>query len=242
MNEYLKYTNVQNDVSGIKRLKFIIDFCDKNFTKAKILDAGCGTGSISIPLGLKHEVTGIDIDKASISIAEKRNKFENARFSAGEISGIKEQHDVVLCIQVLEHLEKPEEMMNAIFRTSKKFAIITVPNGYGISEITGRIIGRARGTAKLKNATKTNEGMFTANYDNPHIQKFTIKKIRKLAENAGFTIKQIKNHNFLMSAFPFNQLFFHTPLKRALEKIDEAIADMLPHFMASGWYFVLEKK
>lgn len=240
--ELLKYTNVRDDVSGMKRLAFISDFIDANFEKAKVLDVGCGTGSITIPLGLRHDVTGIDVDEKSIELAKLRNKFDNVKFFSEDIGSVKDLFDVVLCIQVLEHLENPEKMMKEISRVAKKYVIVTVPNGYGPSEVAGRIISKIRGKTRLKNITKTNEGMFTANYENPHIQKFTVKKMKIIADEAGFTIKNIKHHNFLLGTFPFNQLFFHTPMKRVLEKIDEKAADILPHFMVSGWYFVMEKK
>mgnify|MGYP003966453521 CR=1 FL=1 len=242
MNAFLKHTNVQDDVGGINRLKFVTDFI-KKINNASILDVGCGTGSITIPTGLvAKKIRGIDVDKASIEIAKKRNKLPNVSFEVKDIKEEKEKYDVVLNIQVLEHLQNPESMLKEISRVTKKWAIITVPNGYGSSEIIGRLITRTRKTTKLKSKTKTNEGMFTANYDNPHIQKFRIKQLKKLANKAGLKIRKIKNHCFILGTFPINQLFFHTPLRRLLEKVDQKIANVLPHRMVNGWYVIMEKK
>jgi len=240
MKEYLKYTNIQKDVTGIKRLEFIIRFVSK-FKKANIIDIGCGTGSITIPIGsLGYDITGIDVDKKSIEIAKKRNVFEKVKFFTKKIQEVKEKYDIALSTQVLEHLENPLEMMKEISRITRKYAVITVPNGYGPSEITGRLIAKIRKTGP-KSRTRTNNGMFTANYDNPHIQKFRIKNIKEMAEKAGFKVIIIKHHNFILGTFPFNQLFFHTPFKRWLEKADSKIADILPGRMTSGWYFVMKK-
>lgn len=239
---YLKYTNVHHDVTGIKRLQFIMHAINKRFHRANILDIGCGTGSVTIPLGCsEHKIDGIDIDSKSIEIAKNRNNLDNVEFEVKDIKSVRKQYDVVLAIQVLEHLHNPLEMLKEIHRTTKKLAIITVPHGYGPSEIVGRVIGKVRGDTRLKSGTKTNEGMFTANYNNPHVQKFTVKKMRDLAEMAGFKLKEVHHHNFLLGTFPFNQLFFHTPWKRVFERIDSKVADKISPRMVSGYYFVLEK-
>ncbi len=242
MKEFLKYTNVQEDIGGINRLNFIINFIKKLKDKS-ILDVGCGTGSITIPSGLvANKVKGIDVDKKSIELAKKRNQLPNVKFETKNLKEEKEKYDLVLSMQVLEHLHNPEEMLKDIAKVTKKWAIITIPNGYGSSEIIGRLISQIRKTTRLKSKTKTNEGMFTANYDNPHMQKFTIKQMKKLANNAGLKIRKIQNHCFILGTFPLNQLFFHTSLKRVLEKIDLAIANIVPHTIVNGGYFIMEKK
>jgi 2-polyprenyl-6-hydroxyphenyl methylase / 3-demethylubiquinone-9 3-methyltransferase len=78
-----------------------------------ILDIGCGGGLISVPLSrLGAKVTGIDADAQAISIAKNHAKGEGLPINF--ISGAAEdlvtkgqKYDVVLALEVIEHVENP---------------------------------------------------------------------------------------------------------------------------------------
>lgn len=248
-NKIWKLTNYQNDVGGQKRLSFILSqVIDKKRSRSKkldILDVGCGTGSVTIPLAFFGDsVVGIDLDEKSIMIADERNMFDNLKFYKQDISKIDKKFDIITCIQVIEHLKKPEALIAELGKKLKQdgILILSTPNGYGYSEFVNRIISSLKKIMNINSTYKTNDGQFTSD-KSPHIQKFTVKKIKQMLSKNNLTIKKIKKHMFLMSGFPFNMLFFKFPKKisRCLEKIDSTIADQLPAFCSTGWYFVLRR-
>lgn len=58
-----------------------------------------------------------------------------------------------------------------------------------------------------------------------HIQFFTIKKLKQLAQNNGFKIIKIKNSNIIDDVFPFSII---TRKLLFIQKLDSLISDILP--------------
>lgn len=88
------------------------------------LDIGCGGGIFSEALARNFNVTGIDIDDNLIKIAQSRQS--NITYQHGSLADIKEQRyayfDLVTCLEVLEHVHNPQNMINEI-------AYVTKPQG-----------------------------------------------------------------------------------------------------------------
>jgi len=97
-----------------------------------ILDVGCGEGIVmryvldSIP---EVKVEGIEIHLESLKIAKKINP--ETRVCQGTIYELPfkpDSYDLVLCTEVLEHLQDPEAAFLELYRVSKRFVIVSVPN------------------------------------------------------------------------------------------------------------------
>lgn len=105
---------------------------DKNCT---ILDIGCGNGkflNILNKLGFQN-LYGIDISSQQIEIAKKSNLINvECIDSLIFLKNVKEKYDVILLIDVLEHLELEYslELINLIYKALKKDGklFIQVPN------------------------------------------------------------------------------------------------------------------
>ena len=104
----------------------------KKLKISSILDAGCGEGFTLEMLrkqriGKKHE--GIDFLKTAIEIGRKVHpKVKLKQASIYKLPYPKNSFDIVLCTEVLEHLEKPQEAVKELFRVSKKYVLVSVPN------------------------------------------------------------------------------------------------------------------
>ena len=95
-----------------------------------IVDIGCGGGLISTPLArLGAKVTGIDADAQAISVAKQHSKGEelNIDFIAGAAEDLvakKQKYDVVLALEVIEHVENPSLFVELCAKLVKPNGII----------------------------------------------------------------------------------------------------------------------
>lgn len=112
---------------------FAIDIDDEMLLKnISILDVGCGGGIVSVPLAeCGAEVTGIDANKSNVKAATEHCKTNNinARFvniTAEELATNKEQFDVVLALEVIEHVQNPREFVQNLCRLTKPDGMIVV--------------------------------------------------------------------------------------------------------------------
>lgn len=248
----IEYKNFED----IKRLNFISSQIETHIpTSGKILDVGCGNGNISLHLGnLNYQVKGIDVSEESIQYAQNRNTFSNVNFqciSAEELTVREERFDAVVCSEVLEHLEKPEVLLQTLGKLLNKNGIIliTVPNGFGPREVLitkpmqwlvhknnwlTKFILRLKQTLGYTGTT-----LQSSNEDLTHIQFFSWKAIQQICRQNALELKKANKANFVEAVFPFSLL---TRRSRALQKLDCKIADTLPMTWVSGFYTVWQKK
>ena len=83
------------------------------FNELKILDIGCGGGLISEPMArLGADVTGIDASEKNIKIAQIHSKKNNLKInyinSSPERLKKKEEFDIILNLEIIEHVEDVE--------------------------------------------------------------------------------------------------------------------------------------
>ncbi len=107
--------------------KFISSvFTDKELNNKIILDAGCRLGEYSQILAEQAKsVTGIDISKKSIKIANSRNKSNNLIFQHGDITNLPfkdNSFDAIFCIGSMPYLnkEQTEKAMAEFSRVTKR--------------------------------------------------------------------------------------------------------------------------
>lgn len=239
-----------------KRLRFIIEQA-RQYAPAngRVLDVGCGNGVISINLGAQgYQVQGIDSSDKAIDNARRQNPFSHVRFdviSAEALQAGGQTYDIVICSEVLEHLNQPAELLKVLYQLLAKggILIVTVPNGMGPREVlVTKPVQRARAKDnwlwKMVKSTKKGMGYqgFTVQSgadDLDHIQFFSKSDLTKLATNNGFEIVQFGSSNFVEDVFPIswfaNRIHF-------LQKIDCAVADVLPHQLTGGFFSVWKKK
>ncbi len=99
--------------------------------KIKILDIGCGGGLLSEPMGrLGAEVVGIDASEKNINVAKlhaKKSKIDIKYFcSSPEHFKAKTKFDVILNMEIVEHVEDVEFFLNTSAKLLKKGGIMFV--------------------------------------------------------------------------------------------------------------------
>lgn len=132
-------SNYQKHTSKNPLQKFLIE----NFYKAllqivddlkpkTILDAGCGEGFTLARLqkeGIGKHLEGIDYSLNAIILGKKNYPFLSLK--QGDIYNLPYRNnsfDLVICSEVLEHLEHPKKVLEEIVRVSKKYCLLSVPN------------------------------------------------------------------------------------------------------------------
>jgi 2-polyprenyl-6-hydroxyphenyl methylase/3-demethylubiquinone-9 3-methyltransferase len=103
----------------------------KPLDKINILDIGCGGGLLSEPMTrLGANVTGIDASNKNISIAKLHAKKNNLKInylcSSPEKLKIQKKFDVILNMEIIEHVEDINFFMNSCSKLLKKNGLMFV--------------------------------------------------------------------------------------------------------------------
>ena len=104
------------------RLDFILNNFNKSIRKKDVLDIGCGGGLISELLAKKNaSVTGIDENIYNIKQAKEHAKMSSLKIDYINQSldtfykkNKKKKYDLILCLEVLEHVNDVEQALDKI--------------------------------------------------------------------------------------------------------------------------------
>ncbi len=200
-NNYEKFHNKSTNLKRIiNRQNFtyfytirIIDPIIKKFQKTniKVLDVGCGTGSIDLYLA-KHgcTVSGIDISAKAIKIAKSNTKKFNlgnkVKFILGDIQQmkIKETYDLIICSEIIEHIKNEKKVLLKIKKMLNENGrlVISVPSKNSLLYKLG-----------LLNKFDKEVG---------HLRRYSKGELIKLLEKLGFEIvSHKKTESFLRNLF-----------------------------------------
>lgn len=153
----------------------------KKLNISSILDAGCGEGFTlenlrAGSIGKTYE--GIDFLKTAIDLGHKIHpQITLKQASIYKLPYKDNSFDLVLSTEVLEHLEDPKIALKEIFRVSKKYVLLSVPNE---PIFMGSNFLRGKNWSRFGN-------------DIEHINHWTIWSFEKFVKkNAGVPIKILK--------------------------------------------------
>lgn len=114
----------------INMVKTLLD--RSNNKKIKILDAGCGDGVFFYLLKKRikiqnYELYGIDSSEIALKVATE--KIPNGNFKLADIYSLpfeKDYFDIIVSMDVIEHISKPEEFLFEIERVGKNKATVII--------------------------------------------------------------------------------------------------------------------
>lgn len=248
ISNYTEYTDYPCHFERLMWLFTTIEEHRGTKKSVRILDVGCGTGNITIPLGLieNADVKGIDIHEENVAISKKNNPFVNVTVQFESVFDCAcEPYDFIILTEVLEHISFYKEVLEYVSNNSKDSVelLITVPNGFGPFEIAMqplylmRKLGMNRFIDKVKRILGKKEP-YSCNYETPHVNFFTVRRLKRELRVYGLEVVGVHNA-YVLSPIIETYLPF-IPLK-GFAKLDNAIARVLPHWLASGHYYCIRK-
>src|SRR3972149_5569345 len=173
------------------------------------LDVGCGEGTLGklmkAKFGEKCFLLGIDISETALKYARQYyQQVFQCDIESDDISTVvgEQKFDYLICLETLEHLFKPEGIL-------QQFARLIKNDGYLITSFPN--------IAWWKFRIDLLRGNFPPGYKllhpSEHIQNFTLISFTRLLEENGFTIKKLTGH-FIPPRFLKPQWLFTPLLKR----------------------------
>lgn len=235
------------------RIRFTLDAIRARGAK-RILDMGCGTGEQLTAYIARHcpeaTILGVDPDKITIDMARRRfAELTNLSFQYEMPVGVK--YDAIIASEVLEHVENPYQFIELLTSRLNRngVLILTVPNGYGVSEIMAMLeslltitkiwpaILKAKssllGTAVHGNTQKTDTLAIS-----PHINFFSYNRIMTVFRRAGVKVTRYQGRMFL------HHFIFTSILNRSksLAALNVKLGKLLPPGFVSDWMFVARQK
>jgi 2-polyprenyl-3-methyl-5-hydroxy-6-metoxy-1,4-benzoquinol methylase len=169
----------------------------------RVIDLGCGTGMIGIPLAESGlSVTALDVNLNALKILAFRAKERRVSLTivCGNVENLcfsENAFDLAIASEVFEHLVNPLAFAKSIERIVRPGGslIVTIPNGFSLLELYRRLrrIGRL-----VLNRIRRFE--FKAGPD-AHMQWFAFGQFVRLVENSTSFRLQAKRHSNVISGF-----------------------------------------
>lgn len=151
----------------------------ESITRPRAFDLGCGSGATADMLSkLGFEVTGVDTSESGIALAKRT--YPQCRFELGSAYDDLAQkygtYPIVVSLEVVEHLYDPRHYARTLFDLVETggTAIVSTPYHSYTKNLALALTGQM-------------ESHFTALWDGGHIKFFSMKTLRILLEEAGFS-------------------------------------------------------
>ncbi len=235
------------------RMKLIDNLLSKVCKKNMVaLDAGAGKGPVTVLLSrYLNEVYTFEYDKENVKrinhniglLNYKKNKIINIKQQdLKEINLPNDSIDVIVCSEVIEHIDNYSLAMNELYRVCKPGGkiIFSMPNRRSsFWKFDKFIYYLVKIVRKIKRKPLDESGY--SFWERSRHWKFTAQKIRKISTGPGFKIKKEYGIGF----FFFNEFVFkHFCYKRKflfMHKIESYMGNKIPRLSAI-YFLLLEKR
>ena len=93
----------------------------------KILDVGCGGGLICEPMArMGADISGVDADSNAIQVAIDHASAQDIKinYHCDAVENLTEQYDVVLALEIIEHVQDPAQFVEDVCARVKKGGLV----------------------------------------------------------------------------------------------------------------------
>jgi 2-polyprenyl-3-methyl-5-hydroxy-6-metoxy-1,4-benzoquinol methylase len=153
-----------------------------------VLDIGCGTGEfLKAAADIGFNVTGIDVDTTTTDHITRKYGFRTLAGLLGPKTFPAGSFDVVVLSHVIEHLQKPIELLGVIHSILKPngLFVMCTPNSDSLEEDIHQIYGRFR--------HDRSRCYYLSPFLNPyHIIGFNRESARRILERSRFAVEYFK--------------------------------------------------
>jgi len=194
-----------------------------------VLEVGCGLGQNLEVFRSDNNVLGIEGLASAVGEACSRGLTVVQGDLESELDMRAETVDWLLCLDVLEHLERPLNLMlemRKVLRIGGR-AILNVPNHFDLSGRLKLLLGHNLDVHKFFPESH--------DWDNPHLRFFTHAGILQMVEASGFRLVEDRSGHFC--SFPKRDLLQPMGFGFALHYL----ARKKPSMFAGGFFLIVEK-
>jgi len=181
-------TLIHGDLTVLDRWRWLRKYLSNTHNGEKLLDVGCGSGAFTIGASLRgYQSIGLSWDGRNQAVAAERAslcKAEQAAFEVydvrklGERQDLKNNFDVVLCLENMEHVMDDAKLMRDISGCLKPggFLLFTAPFHF------------------YRPLTKHDRGPFSRTEDGGHVRPgYTSCMLEELCYQAGLSVERVES-------------------------------------------------
>jgi|SRR3989344_257418 len=154
---------IGSDIWANCRLK-IIHKKFKYIKDKEILDIGCGSGYIGKSFLKNNRVTFADINQEELDKIKEKNAIVKKIDLNKKLPFKDDQFDLIICADVLEHLENTKEILKELKRILKGSLIITTPAYSKLSGTHDKLINHYRRYDKIDYINMAKENNLQSQY------------------------------------------------------------------------------
>ena len=237
---FVRYTH-RIRIDRLRRLILRLSRSVGQPSRSRALDAGCGFGVYSIVLAeAGFQVQGVDISEEEIARARQwatsRGLGHKIGFHVGDLQMMtnrEDAFDLVVCSEVLEHLENPALGASNLFRALKTggTAIISMPN---MACLFGLLQWLYR-----KSGVRSLLGKPPLDLHQIQHSKYWFGNIARILRNAGFKIEEVGSTSHVPFLWDLDVLLgTHLGAPSLASRIDDAVS-RLPGLNYLGFNFIV---
>ncbi|MBM3281946.1 MAG: class I SAM-dependent methyltransferase [Candidatus Diapherotrites archaeon] len=212
---HVHYFDAQRAITYAQPLLASANIRMKDLAGKTILDAGCGTGEISISMATHaQQVDAFDVSENSLTYARtmaKKLRIQNTHFFHADVIQFSsaKKYDMVTSFGVLHHTHNPEKGLNTISNCVKKNGIIIIGFYHslgGMQQRVEKLIARVLGgdspekilawlsQTKKRNFGEAEKAYWADRLANPREKYYRISLVESWLKKNGFEIIGIQGH------------------------------------------------